>query len=109
MPDYSTNLAALYCHLKETTTLNTPLQRHLDKIIYLSQFCFVIGYTGLMLKFVFFNHYRKFNKSIKFSMLLLYQHTIDPFTILVGCAAVSIPSDLLVNMIKEENAKKIIK
>lgn len=72
---------------KEENPQNKTL-RTLERTIYFTQFWFVLGYTGLMLKLALFNHYRRYNKTIKFSIVWLYQVSIDPLTIFAGYLAV---------------------
>jgi len=73
--------------LKTKENPQSKTLRALEKTIYFAQYGFVFGYTGIMLKLAFFNHYRRYNRLLKFSIVWLYQISIDPLTIFAGYMA----------------------
>lgn len=57
------------------------LKRNINFVISSSQTLFVCSYSFVFLKLVLFNHYRKFNPLIKFSLFSFYCLTIEPLTL----------------------------
>lgn len=92
------DFTAIISRLKAEEDPKSRFQRKIERIIYFSQFAFVFGYTGLMLKLAFFNHYRKYNKILKFSIVFLYQITIDPMTIFAGYIAIMFRTHSVLNI-----------
>lgn len=91
----SKNLEELHNRLKEVEDPKSPFQRRIERTLYFTQYSFVLGYTALMMKLAFFNHYRGYNKLMKFSIVLFYQISIDPLTIFIGYVPIALGSSYL--------------
>ena len=88
LKQFNENISKAQETLKKEENPRSQTLRTLERTIYFTQFGFVLGFTGLMLKFALFNHYRRYNKTLKFSIVWLYQISIDPLTIFAGYLAV---------------------
>ena len=97
LKEVNQNFAKIHETLKKEDNPKAEIRRKIEKSLYLSQWAFVMGYTGLILKLALFNHYRRYNKTLKFSIVLLYQISIDPLTILAGYTSVGLASQFLIN------------
>lgn len=56
----------------------------INRNLFFPQFSFAFIYSALFLKLIFFNHYQKYNKTIKLFLLFLFQNTIEPLTLLTS-------------------------
>lgn len=73
-----------YKKLIEHSKNNFILQNRINRIMFIPQFGFAFLYSTFFLKLILFNHYNKYNKTIKILLAIFYQNTIDLLTFVAG-------------------------